>query len=74
MLKAGTITWEHQTARISSTPDTVFASHNLANAVVCCKIHTVDYSSDYKGIVLETSTLLDTYGEREKKRLYSEAD
>jgi hypothetical protein len=52
----------------------VFASYNLANTVVYCKIHPVDYSSDYKAIVLETSTLLDNYKEREKKRLYSEVD
>ena len=74
MLKAGTITWEHQTARMSSTPDTMFASHGLANAIVCCNIHTVDHGSDHKAIVLETSTLLDNYEERERKRLYFEAD
>jgi hypothetical protein len=59
---------------MSSTPDTVFASYNLANAVICCNIHTVDHSSDHKGIVLETSTILDNYKEREKKRLYFKAD
>jgi ribonuclease HI len=74
MLKAGTVTWEHQSAKMSSTPDTVFASHNLANAVICCNTHTVDHGSDHKGIVLETSTVLDNYEEREKKRLYFEAD
>ena len=74
MLKAGTITWEHQTARMSSTPDTMFTSYGLANAMVCCNIHTVDHGSDHKAIVLETSTLLDNYEERERKRLYFEAD
>jgi hypothetical protein len=74
MLKAGTITWEHQTARMSSTPDTVFASHRLASDMVCCDIHIVDYGSDYKGIVLETSIFLDNYKEKEKKRLYYNAD
>jgi hypothetical protein len=59
---------------MSSTPDTVFASHNLANAVICYNTHIVDYSSNHKGIVLETSTILDNYKEREKKRLYFEAD
>jgi hypothetical protein len=74
MLKAGTITWEHQTARMNSTPDTVFASYGLANAVVRYDIHTVDHGSDHKAIVLETSTLLDNYEERERKTLYFEAD
>jgi hypothetical protein len=74
MLKAGTITWEHQTARMSSTPDTVFASHSLANAVIRYAIHTVDHGSDHKGIVLETSILLDNHMERERRRLYYDAD
>jgi hypothetical protein len=74
MLKAGTITWEHQTARMSSTPDIVFASYGLANAVVCCTIHTVDHSSDHKGIVLETSIPLDNHMEKERRRLYYDAD
>jgi exonuclease III len=74
MLKAGTITWEHQTARMNSTPDTVFASYRLANAVVRCDIHAVDHGSDHKAIVLETSTQLDNYKERERKRLYYVAD
>jgi hypothetical protein len=74
MLKAGTITWEHQTARMNSTPDTVFASYGLANAVVRCDIHAVDHGSDHKAIVLETSTQLDNYEERERKRLYYDAD
>jgi regulator of sirC expression with transglutaminase-like and TPR domain len=59
---------------MSSTPDTVFASHRLANAMMCCNIHTVDHGSDHKAIVLETSTLLDNYEERERKRLYFNAD
>jgi len=53
-----------------STLDIVFALHRLASIVVCCDLHTADHGSDYKRIVLETSTLLDNYGERERKRLY----
>ena len=53
-----------------STPDTVFALHRLATTVVCYDVHTADHGSDHKGIVLETSTLLDNYRERERKRLY----
>jgi hypothetical protein len=34
----------------------------------------VDHGSDHKAIVLETSTLLDNYEEKERKRLYFEAD
>jgi hypothetical protein len=52
----------------------VFASHGLANAVVCCAIHTVDHGSDHKGIVLETSILLDNHIEKERRRLYYDAD
>jgi hypothetical protein len=52
----------------------VFASYNLANAIICCNTYIVDYSSNYKGIMLETSTILDNYKEREKKRLYFKAD
>jgi hypothetical protein len=74
MLKAGIITWEHQTARMSSTPDTVFASHGLANTVVRYTIHLVDHRSDHKGIVLETSTLMDNHMEKERRRLYYDAD
>jgi hypothetical protein len=39
-----------------------------------CNIHTVDHGSNHKAIVLETSTLLDNYKERERKRLYFDAD
>jgi hypothetical protein len=59
---------------MSSTPDIVFASYNLANTVICCNTYTVDHGSNHKGIVLETSTVLDNYEEREKKRLYFKAD
>jgi hypothetical protein len=59
---------------MSSTLDTVFASYGLANDMVCYVIHTVDHGSDHKGIVLETSILLDNYKEKEKKRLYYNAD
>jgi hypothetical protein len=59
---------------MNSTPDTVFTSHGLANAVVRCDIHAVDHGSDHKAIVLETSTQLDNYEERERKRLYYDAD
>ena len=74
MLKARTITWEHQTSDLCSTLDTVFASHRLASTVVRCEVHSVDYGSDHKGIVLETSTPLDNYRERETKRLYYDAN
>jgi hypothetical protein len=74
MLKAGIVTWEYQTARMSSTPDTVFASHGLANTVVCYAIHIVDHSSDHKGIMLETSIPLDNHIEKERRRLYYDAD
>jgi hypothetical protein len=59
---------------MNSTPDTVFASYGLANAVVRYDIHAVDHSSNHKAIVLETSTQLDNYEERERKRLYYNAD
>jgi hypothetical protein len=59
---------------MSSTLDVVFASYGLANNMVCYIIYIVDYSSDYKGIVLETSILLDNYKEKEKKRLYYNTD
>jgi hypothetical protein len=59
---------------MSSTPDIVFASHGLANTVVCCAIHTVDYGSDHKGIMLETSILLDNHIEKERRRLYYDVD
>jgi hypothetical protein len=59
---------------MSSTLDIVFTSYGLANNMVYCVIHTVDYGSDHKGIVLETSILLDNYKEKEKKRLYYNTD
>jgi hypothetical protein len=59
---------------MSSTLDIVFASHGLANDMVYYVIHTLDYGSNHKGIVLETSILLDNYKEKEKKRLYYNAD
>jgi hypothetical protein len=59
---------------MSSTPNIVFTSYNLTNAVICYNTYTVDYSSNHKGIMLETSTVLDNYEEREKKRLYFKAD
>ena len=74
MLRAGTITWEHQTSNLCSTPDTVFASLGLASTVIRCDTYIVDYGSDHKGIVLETSTLLDNYRERETRRLYYNAN
>jgi hypothetical protein len=74
ILKASTITWEHQTTRISSTLDIVFASYGLANTMVCYNIHTVDHGSDHKAIILETSICLDNYKEKEKKRLYYDTD
>jgi len=57
-----------------STLDTVLALHRLANTVVRYNDYLVDYRSDYKGIVLETSTPLDNYRERETKRLYCDAN
>lgn len=74
MLKAGTITWDHQTADMSSTPDTVFASEGVATALIRCVVHAVDHGSDHRGIVLESSVQLDTYRERERRRLYFDAD
>jgi hypothetical protein len=59
---------------MSSTPDIVFASHGLANTVVRYTIHIVDYGSDYKGIMLETSILLDNHMEKERRRLYYNVD
>jgi hypothetical protein len=59
---------------MSSTLDIVFTSYGLANDMVYCVIHTVDHGSDHKGIVLETSILLDNYKEKEKKRLYYNTD
>jgi hypothetical protein len=59
---------------MSSTPNIVFTSYNLANAVICYNTYIVDHGSNYKGIVLEISTILDNYKEREKKRLYFKAD
>jgi hypothetical protein len=52
----------------------MFTSYRLVNAIVCYNIYIVDYSSNYKVIMLETSTLLDNYKERERKRLYFKAD
>jgi len=52
----------------------VFVSLGLADIVIRCDTHTVDYGSDHKGIVLETSTPLDNYRERETRRLYYDAN
>jgi hypothetical protein len=59
---------------MSSTPDIVFTSYGLANTIVRYTIHLVDYRSDYKGIMLETSTLTDNYIEKERRRLYYNID
>jgi acyl-ACP thioesterase len=59
---------------MSSTLDIVFASYRLAYIIVRYDIHIVDYSSDYKGIMMETSILLDRCKEKEKKRLYYHTD
>jgi hypothetical protein len=42
--------------------------------VVRYAIHLVDHRSDYKGIILETSTLTDNHMEKERRRLYYDAD
>jgi len=74
LLKSGTITWEHQSQRMHSTPDIVLGSAGIQEAIVQCQIHSQDYGSDHRPITLTTSLLGEWHETGPSRRNYQQAD
>ena len=74
LLRSGTITWEHQTRNIHSTPDIVMGSQGVQEAIIQCQIHSQDYGLDHRPIAIKTGLVGEWYEKRTPRRNYQKAD
>lgn len=74
LLPAGTITWQHQSGQLQSTPDLGLASGKLTDALVLCRVYGTDHGSDHRAV--EAHFRLSPCHERTRKRrrVYDKAD
>ena len=74
LLRRGTITWQHQSGQIESTPDLVLASGDLASRCEYCRIAETDHGSDHRPIESRFELKLDASPSKPRRRQYRIAD